>query len=58
MLKALYVVVGLLIVGGYAYAGYRGLEISTVRKQVARPGMRGGAGVSRVFWYGGYRGGK
>ena len=58
MLKALYLVVGLLIVGGYAYAGYRGLEISTARKQVARPGMRGAAGGSRVFWYGGYRGGK
>jgi hypothetical protein len=58
MLKALYVVVGLLIVGGYAYAGYRGLEISTAQRSAARPGMRGAAGTSRVFWYGGYRGGK
>jgi hypothetical protein len=58
MLKALYVVVGLLIVGGYGYAGYRGMEISTAQKRVAQPGMRGRAGGSRVFWYGGYRGGK
>jgi hypothetical protein len=58
MLKALYVVVGLLIVGGYAYAGYRGLELSTAQKRVAQPGMRGVTPGTRVFWYGGYRGGK
>lgn len=58
MLKVLYLVVGLLAVGGYAYAGYRGLEISLVKKQAAKPGMRGAAGGARVFWYGGYRGGK
>lgn len=58
MLRALYVVLSLLVIGGYAYAGHRGLEISTAKKQVAQPGMRGAAGTSRVFWYGGYRGGK
>ena len=58
MLRALYVVLALLVIGGYAYAGRRGLEISRAKKQVAQPGMRGAAGASRVFWYGGYRGGK
>jgi hypothetical protein len=58
MLKAFYIVVGLLIIGGYAYAGYRGLEISTVQKHAAQPGMRGVHPGAPVFWYGGYRGGK
>lgn len=57
MMRALYVVVALLVIGGYAYAGYRGLEISTARKSTVQPGMRGHGGTG-VFWYGGYRGGK
>ena len=58
MLRVLYVALALLIIGGYAYAGYRGLEISTARKSTMQPGMRGRTGTG-VFWYGGgYRGGK
>lgn len=58
MVKALYVVVALFVIGGYTYAGRRGLEITTAKKSIVQPGMRGQAGTSRVFWYGGYRGGK
>lgn len=58
MVKVLYVVLALIVIGGYAYAGRRGLEITTARKSSVQPGMRGKAGTSRVFWYGGYRGGK
>jgi hypothetical protein len=57
MLRVLYVALALLVIGGYAYAGRRGLEISTAKKSVAQPGMRGRGGAA-VFWYGGYRGGK
>jgi len=58
MLRTLYVVLALVVIGGYGYAASRGLEISTAKKRIVPPGMRGAAGTSRVFWYGGYRGGK
>jgi hypothetical protein len=58
MLRALYVLVGLLIVGGYGYAGYRGLEVPRAQKGIAPQGARGAHGGARTFWYGGYRGGK
>lgn len=58
MLKALYVVVALVIIGGYGYAGYRGLEVPKTKKGLAPQGVRGAHGGPRVFWYGGYRGGK
>jgi hypothetical protein len=56
MARALYVLLGLLIIGGYAYAGVRGLEFSRARTRLAPQGVRGAH--SGVFWYGGYRGGK
>ena len=56
MARAFYVLVGLLIIGGYAYAGVRGLEISSAKTRLAPGGVRGAH--TGVFWYGGYRGGK
>ena len=56
--KALYVMFALVVIGGYAWADYRGVEISTAKKGMSPAGMRGAAGGSRVFWYRGYRGGK
>lgn len=58
MFRAFYIAVALLIIGGYAYAAHRGLEISTARQRNAPAGIRGRAGVSPIYWYGGYRGGK
>jgi hypothetical protein len=59
MLKTLYVLAGLLLVGAYAYAGFRGLELTRTEKlRMASQSMRGAHGGSRSFWYGGYRGGK
>jgi hypothetical protein len=58
MLKTLYVLVALLIIGGYGYAGYRGLEVPKTKKGFAPQGVRGAHGGARTFWYGGYRGGK
>lgn len=57
VMKVLYIVLAMLIIGGYAWAGYRGLELSTAKKGMSPAGMRG-AGGPRVFWTGGYRGGK
>ena len=58
MLKGLYVVVALLVIGGYAYAGLRGMEVPRAKKGMVPQGARGAHGGVRTFWYGGYRGGK
>jgi len=57
MMKKLYTLFGILIVAGYAYAGWTGRELRTTKKGYAPPDGRGTQG-SRAFWYGGYRGGK
>lgn len=57
MLKKLYALFALLVIGGYAYAGFKGQELSTTKKGYAPLSSRGAQG-SRAFWYGGYRGGK
>ncbi|HVE72241.1 MAG TPA: hypothetical protein VNI54_12800 [Thermoanaerobaculia bacterium] len=57
--RAVYTLIALAIVGGYAYSAYRGVELSTARERQAPAGIRGRAGVAPIFWYGGgYRGGK
>lgn len=56
--RALYVILALLIIGGYGYTSYRGMEIPRTKKGIAPQGVRGTQGGARVFWYGGYRGGK
>jgi hypothetical protein len=58
MLKALYVLFALAVIGGYAYASYRGVELSRTEKGVAPAGARGTHIGSHAYWYGGYRGGK
>lgn len=57
MLKKLYLLFGLLVIGGYAYASWRGLEITATKKQLSPQGVRGTTGGA-VFYRGGYRGGK
>lgn len=61
MLRILYIVFAMVVLGGYAYAGFRGWEMNKPRKAFApqsQQSMRGARGSSRTFWYGGYRGGK
>lgn len=58
MLKKLYALFGVLVIAGYAYAGFTGEEMGPTRKGYAPTGGRGTRGGSRAFWYGGYRGGK
>lgn len=58
MLKALYVVLALLIVGGYGFANYTGRDFRQTKKGIAQKGVRGAHGGARTFFYGGYRGGK
>ena len=57
MLKALYLLFGLFVVGGYAYVSWQGLELFPAKKkQLAAAGVRG-APAGGVY-YGSYRGGK
>jgi hypothetical protein len=57
-MRILYTLLGLLIIGGYAYAGWRGMEIGQTKKGFSPQGVRGKHGTSRAVYYGGYRGGK
>ena len=59
MMRAIYILLALLMIGGYGYADWRGLELGRTKKTVLKPGARGAHGSgSRGFWTGGYRGGK
>ena len=58
MLKGLYLLFALAVIGSFAYANHRGMEIMPAEKGVAPPGARGTHIGSSPFWYGGYRGGK
>lgn len=58
MLKYLYVLFAILVIGGYGWVAVRGLELPRTRKTIAPQSVRGAHGGARTFWYGGYRGGK
>lgn len=58
MLRALYLVLALLAIGGFGWANWRGVELFSPKKGSVPQGMRGAHGGARTFWYGGYRGGK
>ena len=58
MLKKFYVMLALVLIGGYSFVVVRGLELSPTKKGVTTQGVRGMQSGPRTFWYGGYRGGK
>lgn len=58
MLKKFYVLLAMVIIGGYAYAGFTGGELVPKKKGYVPAASRGAQGGARAFWYGGYRGGK
>ena len=60
MLRILYVLFAIAVIGGYSYVAFGGLELTRPRKAFTpqTKSMRGAHGGSRTFWYGGYRGGK
>jgi hypothetical protein len=58
MLKVLYLLFGLFVIGGYTYMSWNGLELTKQKKQqIAGAGVRGATGGA-VYYRGGYRGGK
>jgi hypothetical protein len=58
MLKRLYALFAILVIGGYAFAAVRGMELPRARKTFAPQSVRGANPGARTYWYGGYRGGK
>ena len=58
MLKGLYVLFALAVIGLYGYVSHRGLELPRTEKGIAPASARGTHMGSSPFWYGGYRGGK
>jgi hypothetical protein len=58
MLRVLYVLFGLLVIGGYAYASWNGLELRQVKQKLSPQGVRASQGAGGVYYRGGYRGGK
>ena len=58
MLRVLYLLFGLVVIGGYAYASWTGRELTSPRKEKLSPqGVRGTTG-GVGYYRGGYRGGK
>lgn len=55
--RKLYIAFGLLVIGGYLYAGLTGLELRRPDRGTAPRGARGAHGGWSV-WYSGYQGGK
>jgi hypothetical protein len=58
MMRKLYVLFALIVIGGYAYAGWTGMELRQRKKGFVPQGVRGTHGGARSVWYSGYRGGK
>ena len=58
MMRGLYVLFALLVIGGYAYASRTGWEMTSTKRGFAPQGVRGTHAGARSFWYTGYRGGK
>lgn len=59
MLRALYVLFGLIVIGGYGWSSWRGLELRRT-KQTLTAGAAGARAVGGggAYYRGGYRGGK
>lgn len=61
MLRALYILFAAVVIGGYGYAAFGGMELRRAKQAFtpqSQQTIRGARGSSRTFWYGGYRGGK
>jgi len=58
-MRKLYALFGLIVILGYGFVDFRGLELTPHRKQFVPHGLRSAAhGGYRSYWYSGYHGGK
>jgi hypothetical protein len=60
MARSGYAIFGLLVILGYGYVGWRGVELmGSSHRQYVAGGLRGAShGGYRSFWYSGFHGGK
>ena len=58
MVRALYILFGLIVIAGYGYAASQGLELRRTKQQLSPQGARATTGGGGVYYRGGYRGGK
>ncbi len=58
-MRTFYALLGSLIVLGYGFVGWRGLELGRSHRQYVPQGLRSAShGGYRSFWYSGFHGGK
>lgn len=57
MYRAIFALLGLLVIGAYGYAALTGAEWRSTKRTFTPQAMRGAHG-GRSFWYYGYHGGK
>jgi len=59
-MRRLYLAFGLLVLLGYSYTAWRGLELQLVPRRTYTPqGLRSAShGGYRSYWFGGFHGGK
>lgn len=59
MARAIYTLFSILVIGGYGFIGWRGVEIRPSHRQYAPHGLRSAPhGGYRSFWTSGFHGGK
>ncbi len=56
--KILYVMFALAALGVYGMVGFSGWEMPQTKKGISPQGVRGARPGGRLYYYGGYRGGK
>jgi hypothetical protein len=57
MLRVLYLLFGLIVIGGYSYSSWTGMELRKTKQKLSPRGVRSTQGGG-VYYRGGYRGGK
>jgi hypothetical protein len=58
-MRVVYAIFGILIIAGYSFVSYRGMELTPHKTQFVPHGLRSAAhGGYRSYWYSGYHGGK
>jgi len=59
MMRALFIVVGLVVLAGYTYVEWRGLTLHQPQRQYIPHGLRSAShGGYRSYWSSGFHGGK
>ena len=59
MFKTIYALFGILVLAGFSFVTWRGIQPGVGQRKYVAEGLRGAAhGGYRSFWYSGFHGGK